>query len=489
MNRSLIKTTLLFLLSVSIVLAWFSPNVSVDQESKPTNGCNLAAITLGPGAWSGQPLYVAFEDDSCEGMFPVRSDIILQKSTDAGRTWLPAGVLVHRGSPFATYPDIATDPDGNIYIVYRNKDSAGARCYHCVRSSDGGATWSTPACIDSNLSSWARIAADTAGNLFVAWTAGDVYSSVSTDKGMTWSPRVGVYHDTMSVGCWHADAYVQPGTNHYLVAAVAPYRSGSMICHGSYLYRSTDMGQTFEPGVRLDSFARDNASQPHVVADAQHVICDYSGGRTTEARTLYTQPDTWGGQSFVGESYYNGTKLAVSACGRVHTALMTKTDTSEGIFLINYASSTDHGVTWSAQELVNDDSTASSWNPDIAADSAGHAYVVWQRAGHVWFSTNNPSAGTAEQPAQPSAIAGAQVVSRYDDVSVEYQLPASARVRATLHDAVGRQVGALDAGEQQAGTHRLSWRCDSRGRKLSPGAYFVLLDMGKVQVRLKAVVR
>ena len=90
---------------------------------------------------------------------------------------------------------------------------------------------------------------------------------------------------------------------------------------------------------------------------------------------------------------------------------------------------------------------------------------------------------------QRNEIARAHVISRYDDVQVEYQLPASAHVRATLHDAVGRLVGAFDAGEQQAGVHRLSWRGDGTGLKLSPGAYFVLLNMGNEQARLKAVVR
>jgi len=62
-------------------------------------------------------------------------------------------------------------------------------------------------------------------------------------------------------------------------------------------------------------------------------------------------------------------------------------------------------------------------------------------------------------------------------------------VRATLHDAVGRQVGSLDAGEQQRGTHRLRWDRDVDGRRLSAGAYFVLLDMSAEQARLKVVVR
>jgi hypothetical protein len=63
------------------------------------------------------------------------------------------------------------------------------------------------------------------------------------------------------------------------------------------------------------------------------------------------------------------------------------------------------------------------------------------------------------------------------------------RLRATLHDVVGRQVGVLDAGDQQPGIHRLNWDRNSEGRKLSAGAYFVLLDIGTEQARLKAVVR
>ncbi len=66
---------------------------------------------------------------------------------------------------------------------------------------------------------------------------------------------------------------------------------------------------------------------------------------------------------------------------------------------------------------------------------------------------------------------------------------ASAHVRATLHDAVGRQVGVLDIGVQEPGTHRLSWSQDRGGGKLASGAYFVLLDLGAQKARLKAVVR
>jgi len=67
----------------------------------------------------------------------VRADIWFQKSTDGGRTWLPKDLLIRRGETYAFYPDIATDPDGNVYIEYLFTDTASHTEIVCVHSSDG----------------------------------------------------------------------------------------------------------------------------------------------------------------------------------------------------------------------------------------------------------------------------------------------------------------------------------------------------------------
>jgi hypothetical protein len=123
-----------------------------------------------------------------------------------------------------------------------------------------------------------------------------------------------------------------------------------------------------------------------------------------------------------------------------------------------------------------------------------YAYLTTGNNTHYFYGIEpkhvHPRRGRGPQAGDTRAgSVRAQVIARYDGVEVEYQLPTSARVRATLHDAAGRQVGVLDAGEEQPGTHRLSWDQGCDGRKLSAGAYFVLLDMGTEQARLKAVVR
>jgi hypothetical protein len=99
-------------------------------------------------------------------------------------------------------------------------------------------------------------------------------------------------------------------------------------------------------------------------------------------------------------------------------------------------------------------------------------------------------AGVVEESApRPATTARGRFCPSSNEVLVEYELPVATHVRATLHDAVGRQVGVLNVGEQTPGTHRLSWTRDNGGRRLSAGTYFVLLEISKERASLKAVVR
>jgi hypothetical protein len=468
------NASLLVLLSTIIAPGW--PNVRIDHQRLPNHDCHSCAISVGPSASSSQPVYVVFEDDSASA----RADIMFQKSTDAGRTWLHSDVLVRQGSRFALYPDIAADSCGNIYVVYVENDALSHHVF-CVQSTDGGATWLEPAQVDDHTSGGVaepQIAVDSAGSLLVAWNHGDtddchIFSSVSTDRGATWSPRVRVCNDTVPYGCYHAETYVQPGTNQYLVVATSPRYETLYVVSHAYLYRSFDRGQTFRPGVQLDTFGM-YTGPPHVVADRDHVICDFTGqsdlahyGYATEARTLYTQQDTWGRITPVTNldtfhsSCVEGAKLALSADGRVHTALMVF-DIVNGDKLIYYASSTNQGVSWTAPELVNDDSAGNEQEPDIAVDSAGCAYIAWRRfmedSTAIWFATNSPAA-IAEQPLRPSI--GVQQSATVIRNVLFLPEASSRRPRAAgLMDVSGRRVMNLRRGANDV-------------RALPPGVYVI----------------
>ena len=470
------NSTLLVLLCATVAHSWFGPNVRIDHQNHPAFECARPAVTLGPGAPSSQPIYVAFEADSFMGI--AGANILFQKSTDAGRTWLSADVLLRRTESRVEHPDITTDPCGNVYVVY---DSESAHMY-CMRSTDGGATWSSPSLVDGGgiVVGSGRIAADSAGNLLCAWngrTLDDlhIFLSVSTDRGATWKPGVRVDEDTTNWGCFQPDVFVQPGTNDYLVAAEVPFQGGAGT--GCYLYRSTDMGKTFQPGVRLDTFGVSTyQGQPHVVADGQHVICDYSGGgdQFCEARTLYTLPDTWGAVHLIGHSYQNGDKLAISADGRVHTALMVHVPGD--IYHTYYSYSLDHGVSWSDPELVNNDTAADAEESDIGADSVGHANIVWRdlRDGSLWFATNNP-AGIAEQPVPQSAgVRSSPTVVR--GVLFLAERPSSSASTSSLLDISGREIMGLKPGANDV-------------NRLSPGVYFVRSEPSAASRQQSAVTK
>jgi len=480
-------TSTLFVLLCFVAAPWFSPNVRIHQE-RPGHACLVPAIAVGPGAPSHQPIYVAYEDDSMHGFVPVSADLMFQKSTDAGATWLAEDKLVRHIGPISLSPDVTTDPDGNIYIVYSGRDTgADGDHYYCVRSTDGGVTWCEPVQVDDNatevgVAQWARVATDSAGNLFCAWPGirdekSNISSSMSTDRGTTWGASVRVSTDTTRAfyGFADVDVFVEPGTNQYLVAAVCRCRTSLSVEIGAYLYRSTDGGLTFQPSVRLDTFGG-FVSTPHVVADQSHMICDYTGdpagtsghGRT-ESRTFYAGLDTWGGVVAVSDtmlySYYHGGKLAPSSDGRVHTALMV-CDASER-YEIRYAYSSDHGATWSRLTRVNDGGSGTQY-PDIGVDSEGYAYVVWcdgrNHRNEVWFSTNRPLAiaeetSTAELRApksSPTVIRGVLFLPKAGTVpsgTVPFFDP-------SLLDVSGRKVMDLQPGANDV-------------RALAPGVYFV----------------
>jgi hypothetical protein len=138
-----------------------------------------------------------------------------------------------------------------------------------------------------------------------------------------------------------------------------------------------------------------------------------------------------------------------------------------------YAYSTDHGVTWFRHERVNDDTTGDEFYPDIAADSAGHAYLVWedgrQSSPGIWFSTNNWSPN-AEHPAQPSGFQPLASV-----VRGVLLLPRPVPATFSLLTSTGRKALELRSGANDVS-------------RLTPGVYFVRDAQARTQDVSKVVV-
>lgn len=144
-------------------------------------------------------------------------NVVLQKSTDYGRTWGPP-VHVSPGFP-ASGGDSApllVEPDGRIDMEYQSYDIYNRTTYamrpahtYFTSSSDGGRTWSSPTLVGASagtmsLAEWwidGAIGRDTAGNLYLTWDTQGArtdtgWLSYSADHGRHWSAPVRVTPDT-----------------------------------------------------------------------------------------------------------------------------------------------------------------------------------------------------------------------------------------------------------------------------------------------------
>ena len=136
-------------------------------------------------------------------------NIVIQKSTDGGRTWGPI-IPVSPGFPASggDSAPLVVEPDGRIDVEYQGYHITNDVTYtmtpahsYFTSSDDGGSTWSAPVQVGPDRLTMSKaewwidgaVGLDSAGNLYMTWdTQHDgqdiAWLAYSTDHGRTWSP-------------------------------------------------------------------------------------------------------------------------------------------------------------------------------------------------------------------------------------------------------------------------------------------------------------
>jgi hypothetical protein len=184
-----------------------------------------------PGTGQGN-LYLVNRD------FDVGNGIIFYKSTDHGQTFGPTnGVLIASGAGGNVQgPNVAVGPDHSVYVAYYDDVTGPAQQLRIRRSTDFGATFSKSVKItdlvttgqpNGNLGLGFRtspfpqmVVNPVNGDVYIAYADlsasgdADVFFTMSTDQGATWSAPQRVNDDTTTTAQWQASLAVSPDGQH-----------------------------------------------------------------------------------------------------------------------------------------------------------------------------------------------------------------------------------------------------------------------------------
>jgi len=263
------------------------------------------------------------------------------------------GKNVSSNADFSMTPQAAVDAAGNISVVWED-DTANNSNILFSRSTDGGATWSTPRNVSSSTgySFNPRIAVDSTGGINVVWvdtTPGnqDVFFSRSTNGGAGFSAPQNLSNDAPD------SASPQVGVD--TSGNISVVWENDDITYGIMYRHSTD-GVTFSTATNLatnttGSFGPQMAigvdgSVSVVWEDDFNFQSDISFSRSTDQGATFSTPKNLSSNS--GNSF--GAQVAVDLSGNIAVAW---TDNTPGNNDILFTHSSDGGATFASTKNIS----------------------------------------------------------------------------------------------------------------------------------------
>ncbi len=443
----------------------------------------------------------------------IEPQVFLSKSTDGGETFGAGRQITNAAGVQAGMqrgPQLVVDRMGVLHMTWQVRNERQKISVRYARSSDGGATFSTPMAIaaDSGMynQDFPSVAVDSSGNPVAAWidsresemgTADHpaLYVVRSSDGGRSFNAPVnatktlGKYAGTCE--CCNTAIAVSPEGNVY-----ATFRSNIDNNRDIFIARSLDGGTTFTTikaaseswpinacPMTGSSVALDGEGTLHIVwRDSR----PSSGGKdyvyyTTLARGASAcAPDRKISRTTSKSNY---PAIAVGPNGGVICAFQDNRNDAADIFFV---ASTDGGATFSRDaKLTHETGTARQELPAVTFGPGGIPFVVWQdaRLGQPHIMLGRGTTAAASTPIE--AAAALELGSLYPHpvrsgtpASIDVTLPAAGIVRLTLHDALGNDVATPFTDALESGTRRITIGTEG----LRPGAYYCAVQLGTERI-------
>ena len=211
-------------------------------------------------------ILITWYDTTRSGYAPTNLEVFFSKSTDGGETF-SSPLNLSNNLEYSSHSSVAV-VNGVIFVVWQDENPDLTDIF-VSRSTDGGATFSTPQNIsNSDVNSVGSEIITDGTDVFVTWWdtrsgSGDIFFSKSTDNGISFSAPQNISNDKVnSISPFVAT----DGTNVFVTWTDAAIQ-GSWI----NLSHSADGGDTFDPPQKISP---DNgfSSAPFVATDGETVF-------------------------------------------------------------------------------------------------------------------------------------------------------------------------------------------------------------------------
>jgi hypothetical protein len=302
------------------------------------------------------------------------------RSVDGGVTW-SAPVNLSTAGGGTENPQIVVGGSGNLIAVWNR--NAADDIIQASRSTDSGVNWSTP--VDLSLPGQdaidARVAADGSGNVVAVWGGEDgnddanIQASRSTNGGASWSTPANLSESGLA-SIRHQVAVDDSG-NAVVVWLRDPF--GDSIVQAS---RFASDGVTWSTPVNVSTVGN-SANTPQVAIDGSGnavAVWRYYGvnGTIIQSSRLAGGGSGWSAPVQLSESATSSDNPQVAA-NESGNAVAVWQQSNGSNSIIRFSQSTDGGASWAVPTDLSEPGQ-SAIHPEVAVDGSGNAVAVWRRS-------------------------------------------------------------------------------------------------------------
>jgi hypothetical protein len=299
-------------------------------------------------------------------------------STDGGATWSDDQLIEDNVGYDGTDPQVAIS-GSNAVAVWHQWYEGHARIYSNY-STDGGATWSDDQIIQDAEKDGNHPDVDICGSNAVAvWTQHEegiyrIYSSYSTDRGATWSDDQLIEDNDGEYG-YHPQVVIS-GSN--VVVVWYQVHNSKYRIYSNY---SSDRGANWGTDQLLEDNDGNDGYLPKVAISGSNAVAVWYQWCDPNWR-IYSNYSSdgganWGGDQLIEDSTgYGGSDPHVDISGSNAVTVWEQRYDGHDRIYSNY--STDGGATWSSGQLIEDNTGCGGWNPKVAM-CGSNAVAVWEQ--------------------------------------------------------------------------------------------------------------